>query len=145
LTASLFPVKNPETLSDLVARPQSLRYVFFVVPVASFNSVKNPSAKLFAMSAETVVPDLGKVPEKEDSMVHWPSTLLLEMVVMGVFALSVNVKTQIEIIPITAAAIFEAVDILNTVEGLNSSWRGTLSRLRNLTSDIYYSILSLLW
>ncbi len=56
---------------------------------------------------------------------------------MGVFALSVNVKTHIEIIPITAAATFEAVDILNTVEGLNSSWRGTLSRFRNLTSDIF--------
>ena len=69
-------------------------------------------------------------------MVHWPSTFLLEMLVMAVFALSVNVKTHIEIIPITTAAIFEAVDILNTVEGLNSSWRGTLSRLRNLTSDI---------
>ena len=65
-----------------------------------------------------------------------PSASLLEMVVMGVFALSVNVKTHIEMIPITAAAIFEAVDILKTVEGLNSSWRGTLSRFRNLTSDI---------
>ena len=106
------------------------------MPVKSCNSVKKPSTKLFAMLAETVVPVLGKVPVKEDSMVQRPSTFLLEMVVMAVFALSVNVKTHIEITPITTAAIFEAVDILNTVEGLNSSWRGTLSRLRNLTSDI---------
>ncbi len=61
---------------------------------------------------------------------------MLEIVVIAVFALSVNVKTHIEMIPITTAAIFEAVDILNTVEVLNSSWKGTLSRLRNLTSDI---------
>ncbi len=62
---------------------------------------------------------------------------------MGVFALSVNVKTHMEMIPITAAAIFEAVDILNTVEGLNSSCRGTLSRFRNRTSDICGYISSL--
>ncbi len=55
---------------------------------------------------------------------------------MAVFALSVNVKTHIEMIPIITAAIFEAVEILNTVEVLNSSWRGTLSRFLNLTSDI---------
>ena len=76
-------------------------------------------------------------------MVQWPSASLLEMVVIGVFALSVNVKTHMEIIPITAAAIFEAVDILNTVESLNSSCRGTLSRFRNLTSDICGYISSL--
>jgi hypothetical protein len=74
--------------------------VIFVVPVTSFNSVKNPSTKRFAMSAETVIPVGGKDPVKEDSMVQRPSTFLLEMVVMAVFALSVNVKTHIEIIMI---------------------------------------------
>jgi hypothetical protein len=117
--------------------------VLFVVPVVSFKSAKYPSTKLCATSAVTVVQVLGKFPEKEDNIEQWPSASLLEMVVIGVFALSVNVKTHIEMIPITAAAIFEAVDILKTVEGLNSSWRGTLSRFRNLTSDICGYISSL--
>jgi peroxiredoxin len=77
-----------------------------------------------------------KVLVREDNIEHLPSISVLEMVVMADFALSVNVKTHIEMIPITTAAIFEAVDILYTVEVLNSSWRGTLSRFRNLTSDI---------
>ncbi len=55
-------------------------------------------------------------------MVHLPlSRFLLEMVVMAVLALSDNVKTHIETIPMITAEILEADEILLTTERVNSS------------------------
>jgi hypothetical protein len=64
---------------------------------------------------------LSVCPEKEDIIKQLPLESVAWMVVMAVLALSVKVKTQMEMIPITAAKHFEAVEILITVEEVNSS------------------------
>ncbi len=58
---------------------------------------------------------------KADIITQLPMESVAWMVVMAVLTLSVKVKTQMEMIPITAAKHFEAVEILITVEGVNSS------------------------
>ncbi len=87
----------------------------------SFNSSLYPSAKSDACVA-VMRPALSSFcPEKEDIIKQLPLESVAWMVVMAVLALSVKVKTQMEMIPITAAKHFEAVEILITVEWVNSS------------------------
>ena len=104
--------------------------------VTSFNSFLYPSKKSDACVAVRRLRLSSVLPVKADSIMQLPLESVAWMVVMAVLALSVKVKTQMEMIPITAAKHFEAVEILITVEGVNSSLRGTPVRLWNLTSDI---------
>lgn len=89
--------------------------------VTSFNSCLYPSKKSDACVAVTR-PEFSSVyPVKEDRIMQLPTESVAWMVVMAVLALSVKVKTQMEMIPITTAKHFEAYEILITVEGVNSS------------------------